>query len=144
MIDIVVIELKSPFDLNKDLIYPACLPSKAINTESTSCYTSGWGGTKPLDWGEEPKPWDLEFELQAIRVKPLSKNTCLKTYQDFSATNASFSNLFSRDYGICIEGGFHVVEPNEPMQVTGPCKGDSGGPLICEGIYHKHWYSRGL
>jgi kallikrein len=137
VIDIVVIELKSPFDLNKDLIYPACLPSKGINTESTSCYTSGWGGTKPLDWSEEPKPWDLAFELQAIRVKPLSKNTCLKTYQDFSATNASF-NLFSRVYDICIEGGFHVVEPNEPMQVTGTCKGDSGGPLICEGIYHKH------
>ena len=140
VIDIVVIELRSPFDLKKDLIYPACLPSKAINTESTSCYTSGWGGTKPLELGEEPKPWPwgLAFELQAIKVKPLSKNTCLKTYQDFSATNASFSNLFSRDYDICIEGGFHVVEPNEPMQVTGTCKGDSGGPLICEGIYHKH------
>ena len=133
MIDIVVIELRSPFDLKKDLIYPACIPSKAIKTESTSCYTSGWGGTKPLDWGVEPKPWEMAFELQAIRVKPLSKNTCLKTYQDFNATN-----LFSRDYDICIEGGFHVVEPNETMHVTGTCKGDSGGPLICEGIYHKH------
>ena len=129
MIDIVVIELKSPFDLNKDLIYPACLPSKGINTESTSCYTSGWGGTKPLDLGEEPKPWDLAFELQAIKVKPLSKNTCLKTYQDFNATN-----VFSRDYDICIEGGSNVVEPNATMHVTGTCKGDSGGPLICEGM----------
>ena len=34
------------------------------------------------------------------------------------------------------------MEPNEPMHVT--CMGDSGGPLICEGIYHKRCYSWGL
>ena len=95
VIDIVIIELKSHFELKKDLIYPACLPTKAIKTESTSCYTSGWGGTRPFGFGVEPEPWEMADKLQAIRVKPLSKSTCLKTYEYFNATS-----LFSEGYNI--------------------------------------------
>ena len=74
-----------------------------------------------MDLGVDPNPWEMTYELQAIRVKPLPKNTCWKIYKDFSFRETTI--FFSRGYNICIEGG-------------GVCEGDSGGPLICEGIYH--------
>ena len=91
---------------------------KHIDTKSTSCYTSGWGGTKPLLFGGF-NPSELADELQAIRVKPLPSNTCWKSYEKIQSV-IGFG--FSRDYEICIEGGREGI-----------CKGDSGGPLICEG-----------
>ena len=50
--DIVIIELKSPFDLING-IKPACLPKEDIVTGSM-CYASGWGMTKSWKFGEDP------------------------------------------------------------------------------------------
>ena len=50
--DIVIIELKSPFDLING-IKPACLPKEDITTGSM-CYASGWGLTKSWKIGEDP------------------------------------------------------------------------------------------
>ena len=44
--DIVVIKLREPFNLNKN-VKPAHLPDKAIKLDY-ECYVSGWGHYKPL------------------------------------------------------------------------------------------------
>ena len=43
-VDIVIIELERPFDLIKDIVQPACLPSEAIKSGS-NCHVSGWNPT---------------------------------------------------------------------------------------------------
>ena len=43
-VDLYILELESPFTLIKNLVQPACLPSKPLKYGDT-CFTSGWGQT---------------------------------------------------------------------------------------------------
>ena len=117
--DIVVIKLKEPFDLN-DYVKPACLPTKPIKA-GLKCLVSGWGHTKPHT-NEEPFIKVTPDRLQAAKLEIASSTECERTFYD-KKTNIPFL----KDYEICVKGG------NEDV-----CIGDSGGPLICEGI-HKYF-----
>ena len=46
-VDMIIFELETPFELIKDVVQPACLPSKPVNSRE-KCYSSGWGGIADL------------------------------------------------------------------------------------------------
>ena len=122
--DIVVIELKLPFDIT-DHIKPACLPTKPI-VPGSRCYATGWGLTQPWKIIEE-EPVEFYVKLQGVSLKVLSPDDCEKVINDFRSRFKEVPPteiLYSRDYEICAEGGVKSV-----------CKGDSGGPLVCEGKF---------
>ena len=65
--DIVIIELKSPFNLING-IKPACLAKEPV-VPGSMCYASGWGMTKSWKFGEV-KPYESGFlNLQAVGLK---------------------------------------------------------------------------
>ena len=74
--------------------------------------------------------------LKAVGLKVLSRNECEENFKkDFGYATwddpmrgkflieNGFFRLYLRNYEICMEGGEKSA-----------CTGDSGGPLICEGI----------
>ena len=120
--DIVVIKLKEPFELN-DYVKPACLPTKPIKAGS-KCFVSGWGHSKPLTKEELATGTFNKVtpdRLQAAKIEIASSTECERTFYD-KKTNIPFL----KDYEICVKGGDQWGET---------CIGDSGGPLICEGIH---------
>ena len=83
--------------------------------------------------GEFPKPWDIPNKLQAVKLNIESDDSCENTFKNtvfdwiVPGTNKIRKDgklAFLRDYELCATGG-----------QKGICKGDSGGPLICEGLY---------
>ena len=115
------------------------LVSRPIQPDTT-CYASGWGGTKQiLIFREE----DAANELQAVKLKVESDEVCENTFKELVSglpvfptyvipeTNITLKNAslpFRGDYELCTK----AVE-------KGVCQGDSGGPLICEGLYLYDW-----
>ena len=118
--DIVVIKLKEPFELN-DYVKPACLPTKPIKAGS-KCFVSGWGHSKPLTHEELATGTFTKVtpdRLQAAKLEIAHFTECERIFYDKKTKSP-----FLKDYEICVKGG-----------TTDVCIGDSGGPLICEGIY---------
>ena len=83
--------------------------------------------------GEFPKPWDIPNKLQAVKLMVKSDDSCENTFRNLvfdwivPGTNIIRNDgqlAFLRDYELCATG-----------DQKGICKGDSGGPLICEGLY---------
>ena len=124
--DIAIIELQNEFVLT-DKILPACLPTKSI-VPGTLCYASGWGVTKPWDaevGSDPPIDWGV-LNLQAVGLTVLSADECEDIIEksSFDLFPFNITSNFLRDYEFCVDGDNYKTV----------CKGDSGGPLICEGM----------
>ena len=65
--------------------------------------------------------------LQAARVTVAPLELCERKYHEYKlcAKDKCINNPFLKQYEICVKGGYQDV-----------CKGDTGGPLICEGKYY--------
>ena len=121
--DIAIIELENNFFLNGEIL-PACLPTKSI-VPGTLCFASGWGVTKSWEAGSN-LPTDSEFlNLQAVGLTVLSADECEDIIEksSFDLFPLNITANFLRDYEFCVDGDRYKTM----------CKGDSGGPLICEG-----------
>ena len=121
--DIAIIELQTEFVLT-DEILPACLPTMSIEPGSL-CYASGWGVSQPWKVGSDP-PIDSRFlKLQAVGLTVLSGDECEDIIEKsgFDIFPLNITANFLRDYEFCVDGNNYKTV----------CKGDSGGPLICEG-----------
>ena len=129
--DVIVIKLKEPFNLNA-YVKPACLPSKPVEAGKI-CYVSGWGHTKPQTQVELLNGNYTQIiadRLQAAKLEIHTLAECERTYYDHKECKKNENSElkckyfpFLKDYEICVTGG------NQDA-----CKGDSGGPLICEGM----------
>ena len=62
--DLVVLELTTPFSRSA-VVAPACLPKQQINTESSSCYASGWGEQEQT-YGQHTPINPLNYTLPKI------------------------------------------------------------------------------
>ena len=123
--DIIVIKIKQPFDLNI-YVMPASLPTKPIEAGS-KCVVSGWGNTKP-----RPKPENGNFtkvtpdRLQYAQLEVSNNTECERSYYNHTFNTLKDTRMhvpFLKEYEICTTGGNQDV-----------CYGDSGGPLMCEGM----------
>ena len=121
--DIAIIELQYEFVLT-DQILTSCLPTKPI-VPGTLCYASGWGVTQSWKTGSDPPTDSRYLNLQAVGLTVLSGDECEDIIEDSSFDLFPFNITanFLRDYEFCVDGDNYKTV----------CKGDSGGPLICEG-----------
>jgi secreted trypsin-like serine protease len=113
--DIALIELKTELSIN-DFVRPICLPN--ISVEEVKCdkyVITGWGVNKTNGNYQTEK-------LQQLKVKQ-AKN-CVDYYSSRNIT----ANM------ICVRS----------KRGGGPCKGDSGGPVICEDSQQKSWIQYGI
>ena len=110
--DVAIIEFVTPFELNQNIV-PACLPTKPVSS-GTVCYASGWGITSP------PGNGDYLIKSDILRAASLTVITDEKCQADM--LNTVVDN-FVPDFELCAGDS-----------ESSTCIGDSGGPLICEGM----------
>ncbi|XP_025869488.1 arginine esterase [Vulpes vulpes] len=103
--DLMLLHLAEPAKITK-AVRVMDLPKKEPPLGST-CYVSGWGSTDP-ETNLQPG------SLQCVDLKLLSNNQCAKVYTQ-KVTK----------FMLCAG----VLEGKKDT-----CKGDSGGPLICDGV----------
>ena len=122
--DLIVIKLKQPFELNI-YVMPASLPTKPIEAGS-KCYFSGWGNTKPRT-KEENFTRVTPDRLQYAKLEVADNKMCEKYYYNntFNTLKDTLMHVpFLKEYEICTTFGNQDVS-----------SGDSGGPLMCEGMH---------
>jgi hypothetical protein len=118
-----VIKLKQPFDLSI-YVMPASLPTKPIEAGS-KCYFSGWGNIKPRTT-EENFTRITPDRLQYAKLEVANNKMCEKSYYNntFNTLKDTLMHVpFLKEYEICTTFG-----------IQDACAGDSGGPLMCEGM----------
>ncbi|KAH9489623.1 hypothetical protein Btru_037540 [Bulinus truncatus] len=107
--DIALIKLDSPVCSFGNLM-PVCLPLIDYDFEySQFCYVTGWGVYQKH--GTESSP-----EMRQLRVSVLPQSICSFSY--------ALVKLGADERNICVDAG--------DMDDSGPCNGDSGGPLSCK------------
>ena len=86
------------------------------------CFSSGWGGINPLN-ANASKPEilanPLADNLKAVNLEVISTEECFESLNKSWLLNGSM---------VCTKGG-----------PKGTCHGDSGGPLICEGLSYIYY-----
>ncbi|XP_021045346.1 kallikrein 1-related peptidase b3-like isoform X3 [Mus pahari] len=103
--DLMLLRLSMPADIT-DVVKPINLPTEEPRLGST-CLASGWGSITPIKY-------QYPNDLQCVNLKLLPNEDCVKAHT-YKVT----------DVMLCageMEGGKDT------------CKGDSGGPLICDGV----------
>lgn len=101
--DIAIVELNAPVELTHSVM-PACLPHHSETIRAgRECFTSGYGDTRGSG---------SVFVLKSVMQTVQTAHECRSIYRKF----------YMEDYTmICAISGLG----------SGPCNGDSGGPLIC-------------
>ncbi|XP_021048911.1 kallikrein 1-related peptidase b11 isoform X3 [Mus pahari] len=105
--DLMLLRLSKPADIT-DVVKPIDLPTEEPKMGST-CLASGWGSITP-------NKFETPDDLQCVSIKLLPNEVCAKNH-----------NQKVTDVMLCagdMDGGKDT------------CKGDSGGPLICDGVLH--------
>uniref|UniRef100_A0A8C6I3L8 Peptidase S1 domain-containing protein n=1 Tax=Mus spicilegus TaxID=10103 RepID=A0A8C6I3L8_MUSSI len=103
--DLMLLRLSKPADIT-DVVKPIVLPTKEPKLGST-CLASGWGSTTPFKFQNAK-------DFQCVNLKLLPNENCDKNH-----------NKKVTDVMVCVgemDGGKDT------------CVGDSGGPLICDGV----------
>lgn len=103
--DLMLLHLTQPAEIT-EFVKTASLPTEEVKLGST-CLASGWGSTEPTNF-------DYPDSLQCVNITILSNEECAKAHTEKVT-----------DVMLCageLEGGKDT------------CVGDSGGPLICDGI----------
>ena len=105
--DVAILKLSSPITFNRD-VQPICLPESEQDSQflkrGLECFVSGWGSLQHYDPELGPMPTDLQW----TKVRLTDPETC-------------HSHLNKKEDLICVGS----------LNFTGPCIGDSGGPLTC-------------
>ncbi|XP_030617193.1 kallikrein-1 [Delphinapterus leucas] len=104
--DLMLLRLEGPVQITED-VQVLELPTKEPQLEST-CYASGWGSI-------EPDKFIYPDDLQCVDLTVLSNEVCASAHPEKVT-----------EFMLCaghLEGGKDT------------CVGDSGGPLICEGMF---------
>ncbi|KAL1460475.1 hypothetical protein WDU94_012456 [Cyamophila willieti] len=109
--DIALIVLDFPFPV-KDHIGQICTPNSVEEYDDQKCIVTGWGKDK---FGVEGR---YQSTLKKLDVKLVPRNTCQQKLRQ-TRLGGKFK---LHDSFICAAGG-----PNQDA-----CKGDGGGPLICQ------------
>ncbi|XP_021023058.1 kallikrein 1-related peptidase b9-like isoform X2 [Mus caroli] len=105
--DLMLLRLSKPADIT-DVVKPIALPTEEPKLGST-CLASGWGSTIPFKF-------QYAKDLECVSIKVLPIENCAKSH-----------NKKVTDVMLCagdMDGGKDT------------CVGDSGGPLICDGVLH--------
>nr|prf tonin [Rattus norvegicus] len=102
---IMLLHLSEPADITGG-VKVIDLPTKEPKVGST-CLASGWGSTNPSEMV-------VSHDLQCVNIHLLSNEKCIETYKD----DVTDGMLCAGE----MEGGKDT------------CAGDSGGPLICDGV----------
>ncbi|CAH3173675.1 unnamed protein product [Porites evermanni] len=111
--DIALLQLDRPVKLS-DKVSTVCLPNQAPDLKA-NCYITGWGFVS--GWGPSAD------KLKQAKLPLRSNEDCKKKYQI----------LFDRQVHLCAGEG--------RIGVSGGCRGDSGGPFVCE--KGDNWYLHG-
>ena len=122
--DLGIILVEKPIEFN-ERVKPACLPKTEITFGST-CYASGWGNIKQI---KSSKPEELiPVNATYLMTAPLNIFNKSECYQELLQHNENAPyEKFELLYDELIPGG--ICASNRPKST---CKGDSGGPFICE------------
>ena len=117
--DLGIVYVERPIEFS-ERVGPACMPKTKIAFGST-CYASGWGNTEDYGffWGSEKPDY-----LMTAPLNIFNKSQCFMEAlkQNENVTYEMFEILYE-----LIPGG--ICASNRPKST---CRGDSGGPLICE------------
>lgn len=104
--DYAVIHLSGSLSLNSNVAAVTLAGSSFV--PSGNCVNSGWGNTRGDGGVTNPA------RLQHVTLPSIDRSTCASRYQGVNAVTARM---------ICAGSAG-----------KGPCNGDSGGPLICNGV----------
>ncbi|XP_063363723.1 uncharacterized protein LOC134652463 [Cydia amplana] len=111
--DLAIIKLEQPVDWTKyPHISPACLPDKYTDYAGQRCWTTGWGKDA---FGDNGKYQNI---LKEVDVPILSHGVCQNQLRQ---TRLGYN--YELNHGFLCAGGEEGKDA---------CKGDGGGPLVCE------------
>lgn len=116
--DLAILKLNQPVDFSgTPHINPACLPDKFTDFTRQRCWTTGWG----KDNWEYGKYQNI---LKEVDVPIIDQNTCQNQLRQTRL-----------GYNYVLNPGFICAGGEEGKDA---CKGDGGGPLVCErnGAWH--------
>ncbi|NWT77016.1 ACRO protein, partial [Prunella himalayana] len=117
--DIALMQLDRPV-LCSSYVQLACLAEPSLKVSAlTNCWIAGWGATTARS-GDSPD------RLQQAKVKLINLQLCNST---------DWYNGEVHPYNLC--AGY-------PEGIIDSCKGDSGGPLMCQDKYADYWWVVGV
>ncbi|ROT78249.1 Catenin delta-2 [Penaeus vannamei] len=112
--DLAVVRMRQYVDFAANPhISPVCLPHTHTNFEGHRCYSTGWGKNA---FGKDGKYQSI---LKEVDLPVVNRYQC----QEALRHTRLGPNFFLRDGMMCAGG----------EQGKDTCKGDGGGPLVCEG-----------
>ncbi|XP_034933964.1 uncharacterized protein [Chelonus insularis] len=121
--DIAILKLDHDVDFEKNPhISPACLPDKHDDFTGSRCWTTGWGKDAFGDFGK------YQNILKEVDVPVVSNSIC-----EHQMRRTRLGPSFNLHPGFMCAGGEDGKDA---------CKGDGGGPMICE--RNGHWQVAGV
>ncbi|XP_055494061.1 serine protease 27-like [Leucoraja erinacea] len=113
--DVALLELAEPVEYT-DFVQPACLPAASTSVSGQTCTTIGWGQTSE-------NVGSSSDELLKTEVKVFTNTQCQKKMPTITT---------------------HVICAGVPEGGKDACRGDSGGPLLCQDKNSGAWLVAGV